>query len=96
MGFVVYILVSEMLGKFYVGSTQEALEVRYEQHLNKFFESAYTTISDEWRIFLVIDCESITQTIRIEKHIKNMKSKKYIHDLKKYPEIIERLKLRYK
>jgi putative endonuclease len=29
--------------------------------------------------------------MKIEKHIKNMKSKKYILNLKKYPEMIERL-----
>jgi putative endonuclease len=35
------------------------------------------------------------QALRIEKHIKNMKSKKYIEDIKKYPEITERLKEKY-
>jgi putative endonuclease len=35
------------------------------------------------------------QAFQIEKHIKRMKSKKYIKDLKKFPDISEKLKLKY-
>ena len=31
----------------------------------------------------------------VEEHIKSMKSKKYIQNLKKYPEMVEKLKDKY-
>ncbi len=38
---------------------------------------------------------SYTQALKIEKHIKNIKSKKYIHDCAKYPEISQKLLKKY-
>ncbi len=38
---------------------------------------------------------SKAQALAIEKHIKAMKSKIYIHNLKKYPEMIDKLLLKY-
>jgi putative endonuclease len=40
---------------------------------------------------MLIPCESVTQAILIEKRIKKMKSRKYIENLKKYPEMIEKI-----
>jgi len=36
-------------------------------------------------------CKSISHAIKLELHIKNMKRKKSILDLKKYPELLERI-----
>ena len=40
----------------------------------------------------VIDCDCKNQGINIERHIKRMKSKKYIENLKAYPKISEKQK----
>jgi putative endonuclease len=38
-----------------------------------------------------IECTSFAQAREIESHVKRMKSKKYIANLKQYPEIIQKL-----
>ena len=42
-----------------------------------------------------ISCKDQTQALAIEKHIKLMKSKVYIENLIKYPEMTEKLKNKY-
>jgi putative endonuclease len=46
-------------------------------------------------VFLVIENLEYQQSRKIEKHIKRMKSKTFIENLKKYPELIEKLKRKY-
>ena len=50
----------------------------------------------DWNLFLIIDCESKSQALQIEKHIKKMKSKTYIENLAKYPEMVIKLKEKYR
>lgn len=90
-----YILYSPSLDKFYTGITQESVESRLEKHINSSYGSHYTSQAKDWTIFLEISCTSVAQSMKIEKHIKKMKSKKYIFNLKDYPEIIEKLKIKY-
>jgi putative endonuclease len=86
----VYIIYSPRLDKYYVGQSEDVIS-RLEQHNKHLFSTGYTVISDEWEIFHQIDCENRTQAVRIEKHIKRMKSRKYIESLKKYPGIVNKL-----
>lgn len=90
----VYILYSKTLAKYYVG---EALDVdeRIEQHNSGFYDKAYTKQVKDWKLFYSITCNNRVQARKIETHIKKMKSIKYIQNLKKHPEIIERLKNKY-
>lgn len=89
-----YILKSES-GTFYTGSCQN-LEQRLEQHRSGLFENSFTaTIKEQWLLFLCIDNLSYEQARLIERHIKNMKSKRYIENLKRYPELVGKLKTRY-
>ena len=54
--------------------------------------SSYSTKGGQpWEIFLIMHCKSISHAIKLELHIKNMKRKKSILDLKKYPELLERI-----
>jgi putative endonuclease len=77
----VYILYSKKLNKYYIGSCL-ALEVRMAEHLNKKFADSFTSKADDWELFYsIIDLE-YNQARKIEKHIKRMRSKKYIQDLK--------------
>ena len=57
--------------------------------------SKFTGKADDWETFLEIPCQSKKQALAIETHIKTMKSSIYIKNLKKYPEIIDRLKVKY-
>jgi len=91
-----YILFSPSLQKFYTGATTNPPEKRKNMHLEGFYSSAkYTAQVKDWEIYLTITCENYTQALAIEKHIKRMKSSKYIQNLKKYPQIIEKLLDKY-
>lgn len=52
-------------------------------------------MAEDWELYLSIDELTYQQARLIEIHIKKMKSKTYIQNLAKYPEIIERLKVKF-
>jgi putative endonuclease len=90
----VYILFSKKLNRFYTGSCKDLI-FRIDQHLNKEFSQSFTTVVDDWELYFTIGGLSYQQARLIETHIKKMKSKIYIQNLKNYPEIVERLKVKY-
>jgi putative endonuclease len=90
----VYILFSERLNRFYVGSCLE-FEKRFELHQSRQFQSSFTAKTDDWSLFLRVDDLGFSQARKIEQHIKSMRSKTYIHNLRKFPEIIDKLKKKY-
>ncbi len=92
---IVYILYSPKLDRFYTGSCLN-LEIRLEEHMSKKFIDGYTSKANDWELFFSIDSLSYNQVRQIELHIKKMKSKKYIYDLKKYKEIVSKLVDKYK
>ncbi len=88
-----YIIFSEKLNRFYIGATQNGVEQRLLEHNNQFYgSSVFTATTNDWKLFLSIECNSFSQALRIEKGIKKMKSRKYLENLKKYPSMIEQLK----
>ena len=87
---IVYILHSKKLKRFYIGFTSN-FDTRLEFHKNAESHK-FTANADDWELFLKITCESKQQALRIESHIKKMKSKTYIENLIKYPDIILKLK----
>ena len=90
MSFTVYILHSVKLDKYYMGQTSN-LEERIKFHNTGVFKNAYTSKAHDWVLVFFIPCTSKNQAIAIEKHIKRMKSHKYIMDLIKFPDISKRL-----
>ncbi len=90
-----YILYTPSLDKFYTGITQESFESRLEKHNNSVYGSRFTSQTNDWEVFLILSCDSVAQSMKIEKHIKKMKSKKYINNLKAFPEMIEKLRIKY-
>jgi putative endonuclease len=90
----VYILHSKKLNRFYIRSCKD-LSYRIDQHLNKEFEGSFTTAAEDWVLYFSIDKLAYQQARLIEVHLKKMKSKTYIQNLTKYPEIVERLKIKY-
>ena len=73
----VYILYSISVNGYYIGITSN-IENRISAHNNKIFIKGYTKKADDWELYYAIDCYSINQALKIEKHIKRMKSKEYI------------------
>jgi putative endonuclease len=92
--FVVYILYSAEVDRFYIGQTEDYSH-RLDLHQQKFFKGSFTVQAKDWATYLIIDCVSRVQSVNIESHIKRMKSRKYILNLNQYPEMIEKLKKRF-
>lgn len=90
----VYILYSVSLDKFYIGSCLQ-LNERLIEHKEKRFKDSFTAKVDDWVLYFFLDDLEYQQARNIEAHIKKMKSRKYIEDLKRYPEIVIRLKNKY-
>jgi putative endonuclease len=90
----VYILYSKSRDKYYIGSCQ-GFQQRLEEHIGGKYAASFTANTHDWQPFLVIHNLKYLQAREIEKHIKRMKSRKYLHNIKNYPVIIERLKKKY-
>ncbi len=87
-----YILYSPMLNKYYIGATQSEISSRISKHnYHLYGNHRYTATTEDWELFLSIEVEEYSHAIRIERKIKSMKSKVYIQNLKKYPEMLEKL-----
>ena len=91
----VYILYSKYLNKYYIGSCCD-LKVRLEQHKNKISKRSFTAKARDWELFFSAEKLGYKQARLIERHIKRMKSRKYLQDILKYPQIFEKLKYLYK
>ena len=83
----VYIIHSKLADKFYIGSTSSSIEERILKHNTGFYENSFTSQAQDWELFIDLLCHDMTHAKRVEKHIKKMKSKIYILNLKKYPEM---------
>ncbi|KQB43206.1 Protein containing GIY-YIG catalytic domain [Flavobacterium daejeonense] len=90
----VYIIYSSQTDSYYIGETSN-FQLRLEWHNSGEFANSHTKIARDWVLFHLIECIDITQARKIERHIKNMKSKTYISNLKNYPEISQKLLLKY-
>ena len=88
----VYILFSSSLDRFYIGSTRSSPEERLLKHNQKYYGNhKFTSIADDWILYHQIHCSGFSQARKIEDHLKKMKSKIFIKNLKKFPEISLRL-----
>ena len=91
MKFCCYILHSKSINRYYIGYTSDIRE-RVILHNNGHFGGrSYTCKASDWDLFLLIPCDTISEAMFLESKIKNMKSKNYIENLKKYPEMVEKL-----
>jgi putative endonuclease len=91
----IYILYSQKLNRYYTGSCKD-LSYRIDQHFNKEYTGAFTTAANDWILFFFKDDLEYREARLIEAHIKKMKSKTYIQNLKIYPEILEKLIEKYR
>ncbi len=93
--FCVYIIYSEKLNRFYIGTTDDFYKRLNEHNSSKYIES-FTVKGIPWDEYIVIDNLDSKQALDIEKHIKKMKSRKYIENLLLFPDIIQNLIQKYK
>jgi len=90
----VYILQSNKLNRFYTGYTAN-FDLRMVFHENPE-PHKFTAKTDDWKLYLRIECKKKDQALCIEKHIKSRKSKVYVQNLLKYPEMIFKLVEKFK
>ena len=81
-----YILYSPIINKYYIGSCINLSERLMDHKIGKY-NNSYTAKSNDWILFYCMEHLGYKQARLIEKHIKRMKSRKYIEDLKKYESI---------
>ncbi len=91
----VYILFSEELNRYYVGSCIDISE-RFSEHLDGKYMDSYTAKAGDWILYYALSGLQYKQARLIENHIKKMKSRQYIENLKKYSEISKKLIELYK
>ncbi len=91
-----YILYSEKLGKYYIGQTEQSPEERLAMHNETYYDGSFTSTGIPWTLHFAFPCESKTQLLKIEKHVKQMKSNIYLENLKKYPEMVQKLLGRFR
>ena len=76
----VYILYSESLDKYYVGST-ENIDLRLHIHNNPMEARKFTAKGIPWTLKLKMDCDNKSIALKAERSIKSMKSRKFIERL---------------
>jgi putative endonuclease len=90
----VYILISAKLDKYYVGSCLD-LKQRLLDHKDQIYQDSFTALTNDWELYFEMSALDGVVARKIEKHIKAMKSKRYIQNLKKYPEMRSKLLSRF-
>lgn len=94
MSHFVYIAYSKSIDEYYIGETSDIAQ-RIIQHNTGFYTKSYTSKAVDWEIKYELECPDISCARKIEKHIKQMKSRKYVEDTIKYYEISVKLLNRY-
>ncbi len=89
--FCCYIIYSPSLDQYYVGASQEGFTVRLTNHNSRKYSNSFTSKVNDWKKFVILKAETYDHAIRIERHIKRMKSRVYIQNLEKYAEMRAKL-----
>ena len=87
-----YIIFSKSLDRYYIGETED-FSTRLHMHNIGF--SSFTSKATDWRLHVLITCPHKLAALRVEKHVKSMKSRKYMENLARYPEMIAKLLSRF-
>jgi putative endonuclease len=94
LDYCVYVLYSKKINHFYIGVSSN-VEKRLLQHNSSFYKKAYTTQSNDWEVYYKSICLKKELAMKIERHIKKMRNRSYLENLKVYPLIFERLVEKY-
>ena len=77
--YLVYILYSETLNRYYVGMTGDSIEERIRRHNSN--HKGFTSKANDWQLKYSESYNSKTSALDREKEIKSMKSRIYIEKL---------------
>jgi putative endonuclease len=75
-----------------VGACQDLNERIHNHNKGKYGKSTFTSTANDWVLFLNIETKNFPHARRLELKIKSMKSRTYSLNLKKYPELVEKIK----
>jgi putative endonuclease len=92
--YFVYVIESLKDGGFYIGKTSD-LTARLRWHNSKELNKGVTRSKMPWRYFYTLEVGNPGTSGKIENHIKRMKSREYVLNLAKYPEIGKKLIEKY-
>lgn len=90
MPFYVYVIRSIKDASYYIGSTYDTLK-RLKWHNDKDRNQGKSRNKIPWEYHLILEVRNKTIGLKIEQHIKRMKSRQYVDNLKKYPEMQKKL-----
>jgi putative endonuclease len=83
-----YIIYSDKIDRYYIGETEDFTN-RLEMHNSGF--SPFTSKAKDWKLQLLIQCSGKSTSLKIERHIKSMKSRVFIENLIRYPDMVDQL-----
>ncbi len=92
--FYVYVIQSKLDQSFYIGRTSN-LEERLQYHNTPELNVGITKRKIPWIYYFVMEVPNARIAGAIENHIKRMKSRRYIENLIKYPELGKKLLEKY-
>ncbi|UBM62403.1 GIY-YIG nuclease family protein [Candidatus Sulfidibacterium hydrothermale] len=75
--FFTYILISEVDGSLYIGQTQD-VEKRLKRHNTGRNRS--TSAKRPWKLLYAKPCNSRSEAVKLEKHLKSLKKRKAVFD----------------
>ncbi len=79
--FYIYILYSDSLDRYYIGSTNDVTR-RLSEHNNPIRKTKFTAKASDWRlVFQASAGATRSDAVLIERYIKKQKSRKYIEAL---------------
>jgi putative endonuclease len=93
--YLVYIIYSSKLNRYYIGVTND-LEARIRKHNSGAYKGSFTSRGIPWVLKFTIEDLEKEQAFAIEQHIKKMHSRAYLENLQRYPEMVDRLKSRFR
>ena len=86
--FYVYILFSEKLNRYYVGTTDDIVR-RLDEHNDGVYRDSYTSKGVPWVLKVYFSCATSKRAYDLERFIKKMKSRVFIEQIILNPEIVE-------
>jgi len=88
MKYFVYIIYSEKLDRYYVGTTDD-VQKRILEHNSMKYAKSFTTKGIPWVLKLSYACEDSAIAYALEKFIKRMKSKLFLEKIICNPKILD-------
>jgi putative endonuclease len=69
-----YIIYFPELNSYYIGFIKEPIQDNINKHHSSFYGNNYSSKESDWELFHFIEFVSVAQAMKIEKHVKKMKS----------------------